>query len=294
MSRRPALAVIGSGRLARTLVPLLAAKGWSDIRIVSRRPARATASAADALPGAGIVLLAVPDGALAATAKALLRDAPAGWRGRVVLHAAGALGTEPLEPLRRAGAAAGVLHPLQVLGLPEVAGTIVRGSGARIEGDRRAVRAARGLARDLGLVPLPVRPGRDGSGRAAYHAAASLASNDVVALIAEAVELLQTAGVPRRRAVDALVRLARGALVQMEARGVRAALTGPVARGDVSTVGRQLRALRSRRPAALPIHRAISRALADLALREGVLDVRGRRAVLAALGAGGRGRKPDV
>jgi predicted short-subunit dehydrogenase-like oxidoreductase (DUF2520 family) len=81
------------------------------------------------------------------------------------------------------------------------------------------------------------------SDRAVYHAAAVFASNYLVALLAEAVRLLEQSGWTEKEAVRGLVPLAEGALANVAKRGPTAALTGPIRRGDAETVRRHLEAL---------------------------------------------------
>jgi predicted short-subunit dehydrogenase-like oxidoreductase (DUF2520 family) len=212
---------------------------------------------------AELLLLAVPDRALEPLARGLASAPRVDWRGRTVLHHAGARGPEALAPLARAGAAVGLLHPLQCLGIPALAGEILPGSRARIEGHVRARRAAAALARDVGLVVLRVRT-RSPADRLAYHAAAALASNDLVALLDLAVEALAAAGLSRRSALAARVPLSRGTLRQLEQAGPRGALTGPVARGDLGTLAGHLRRLARIDPQGARVHELLSRRLARL------------------------------
>jgi len=247
--RKPSIAAIGAGRLARALLPRLREAGY-----------RVTA-----VEDAGVVLLAVPDRRIEEVARDLAR-ARVDLSRKVFLHHAGSLGPEPLRALARRGAAAGVLHPFQVLSDARVAASILPGSFARIEGDRRAVAAARRIAKDLGLVPFrlprPLRP----KDRAAYHAAASLVSNDLVALLSLASRALAKVGIDRTQALRALASLARGTLAHAEQGGLDAALTGPVARGDASTVEAQLRSLRLVGRGAAEAHRLLAGELLALAV----------------------------
>ncbi len=280
MSAPPRTAVVGAGRLARALAPALLAAGLGPVRVLSPggRSARALArgrrglsasSLTETLPDdVRLVLLAVPDDRIVGTARALATSLVS-WRRRVVLHTAGALDVAPLAPLARRGATVGVLHPLHVFGSSGTAAP--RGTLCRVEG-----RAAARLARDLGWVPVVVpRP-------ALYHAAASLASNDVVALLHLAAAALVRAGVPRARADAGALALAESALAQARRGGIPAALTGPAARGDARTVGRQMRALRAF-PLASAAHGTLSMHLVQLAVSLGRLDPAGRRAVARAL-----------
>jgi predicted short-subunit dehydrogenase-like oxidoreductase (DUF2520 family) len=265
----------------------LAARREKDAMTAVRgaRASRAAPSIADALVTAEIVILAVPDRAIAAASSALV-PLRRSWRGVVVLHGAGALGPEPLAPLRAAGAATGVLHPMAVLG--EGGAAALRGAFARIEGSAKARSAARGLCAFAGLVPL--KGARLGSikGRAAYHAAASLASNDVVALLAMAQRLLVELGVPGRAASAALTALAAGAIAQVRKAGLTGALTGPVVRNDRTTLAAQLHLLGSADPEAERAHRALSLRLLELAVAAGRLDPDSSRALRAMLVRGRR------
>lgn len=278
---RPATAVVGAGRLARALLPLLAARGYRPRRVASR-PARGRR--APAVGAARLVLLAVPDRAIRTVAAALARDRSRDWSGRVVLHHAGALGTEPLEPLTHRGAAVGVLHPLQCFGGTRRMHDVLPGSRARIEGDPPARAAARRLARDLGLVPLRFPRALDADARAAYHAAGALVANDLVALVSLAVELLETTGLDRRAALGALGPLTRGTMLQMERGGLGGALTGPVPRGDDDTLRRHLDRLARLSPADADVHRLLSRRLARIAAAEGALEPRALRRLLRRTG----------
>jgi predicted short-subunit dehydrogenase-like oxidoreductase (DUF2520 family) len=187
------------------------------------------------------------------------------------LHHAGALGPEALEALRAAGAGVGLLHPLQSLGVPELAAEVLPGSRARIEGDRRGRAAARRLARGLGLVVLPLdsMSPRD---RTAYHAAAAVASNDLLALMAIGAGLLESIGLGSRQALNALIPLARGTLRQLDRSGIGGPLTGPASRGDVATLRAHLDRLADGTPEEREIHRLLSLRLARLALELGETD----------------------
>jgi len=96
--------------------------------------------------------------------------------------------------------------------------------------------------------------------RAAYHAAASIAANFLVALEAAAERLAQTAGVDRA----ALAPLVEAAAANW-ARDGAAALTGPIARGDGETVERQRAAVAQRCPELLDAWDALAALTRDVA-----------------------------
>lgn len=188
------------------------------------------------LPGAlpeatTIAILAVPDRALAEVAYDLARfGAPRA--GCVALHLAGALSTDVLEPLHHAGYATGSMHPLQAVADPWLSGERLQGITFALAGEPAALSAARRLANALGsntiLVPPALRP--------VYHAAAVMASNYLVALIAATVRVLEQAGVKEMDALPAVLPLVQGTLDNVRQLGVPAALTGPIPRGDTDTI----------------------------------------------------------
>jgi predicted short-subunit dehydrogenase-like oxidoreductase (DUF2520 family) len=187
--------------------------------------------------GSTTVFLTVPDSAVATVAAKLAAgpDIPAQL---AFVHTSGALELEALAPLR-ARHAVGSFHPLRSFpepGPPEAFHGIVVAVDASAPA---LLLALNRLARDLGARPKRV----DDSRRALYHAAAVFASNYVVALMREAVGLLEAAGWTEKEAVLGLATLAEGAVANVRRRGPTAALTGPVRRGDAETVTRHLAAL---------------------------------------------------
>lgn len=232
----PRIAVVGLGRLGTALHRALASAG------LDAGPAPLGRGAAG--DRSDLVLLCVPDREIASAAACITP-------GPLVAHCSGAssLHLAADHHLRR-----GVLHPLMS----------VPNGGASLEGACAAIRATddadaallRSIAEQLGMVPIEVAE----ADRTAYHAAASLASNALVALQLAAAELAATAGVP----ASALQPLARASLSQVGSDGA-AALTGPAARGDWETVAAQRAAVADRTPHLLPLFDAVTDACAAVA-----------------------------
>lgn len=222
-------AVIGYGRLARALVPALRAAG--ETVIVGRRsPGDGEHLPVDAARAADWVWLTVPDDHIAATAAALP------WRsGQLALHCSGAT---PLSALAPAPAVAG-FHPLKLL----AGDADLTGAHVGIEAGASHRPRLEALARALGLVPLALPAPMSAPARAAYHAAANLAASGVLAVLADAQALWQSAGLAEGEALAALTPLTQGALATALARGLAGAVSGPVARGDVGVLARHLQAV---------------------------------------------------
>jgi predicted short-subunit dehydrogenase-like oxidoreductase (DUF2520 family) len=273
-----AVGIIGAGRAGLGLGLALARAGH-EVRLHARhaRPVPPPLSlSVGGLPAwlsqVDVVLLAVPDDAITDVACAL-GAAHLIKPTQTVLHLSGALGRDVLTPLAPSGAALGSFHPLQSLSDPATAPQRLSGAMAAVEGDERAIVVATALARGLGMDPVRLA----GADKPAYHAAAVVAANFLVTLAATSQRLFVRAGLPPDGATRALAALMQGALDNVRATGPAAALTGPVARGDVETIRRHLAALDG---ADAALYRALSRAA--LALSD--LDAERRLAVAEVLG----------
>lgn len=250
-----AVLVVGRGRLGASLARALRDAGRA-VTTTSGRAPRASLIAA-----ARIVVIAVPDPALAGVAA---RIAPALARRAIVLHVAGGQGSGVLEVCRAAGARIGAMHPLVSFASARRAPPLA-GSTFVIDGDRAAVRVARDLARSLGARPL-VLPLHG----PAYHALAALLANGAAALAAIAVDALVTLGSSRRDAERASGALLASVAANVASIGVPGALTGPIVRGDAGSVARHREALARLDPAALAAYDAIAPAILDVARRAGL------------------------
>jgi predicted short-subunit dehydrogenase-like oxidoreductase (DUF2520 family) len=221
--------ILGPGRVGTALARALRDAGLDVEGPAGRgeRPARCDA-----------IVLCVPDGEIPAAAEAVTAAAP------LVGHTSGAT---PLSALAHAGVPAFTLHPLQSFAHP---GVRFEGAGAAVAGTTpEALEFAVRLAERLGMTPFEI----DDEGRAAYHAAASVASNFLVTLQAAAETIAAGAGLDREEARALLTPLVRQTVENVAELGPEAALTGPVARGDDATVEAQRAAVEEVAPQLLDL-----------------------------------------
>jgi predicted short-subunit dehydrogenase-like oxidoreductase (DUF2520 family) len=176
---------------------------------------------------------------------------------RFVGHVSGAGTLETLSVASEAGARVFSLHPLQTIpdGRTDLVGAPCAVSGSTPD----ALAIARELARHLQMRPFEVPE----ESRAAYHAAAALASNLLVALEESAADLLERAGVdaPGRELLAPLV--LRTAANWTE-RGADA-LTGPISRGDAATIEGHLEAIRAVTPELIPVYESLAERAREIA-----------------------------
>jgi predicted short-subunit dehydrogenase-like oxidoreductase (DUF2520 family) len=271
--------ILGAGSVGASLGRALAEAGVAITGAYCRDPDRARRAASaigstahsGELPAAlgetDVVLVAVPDPAITAVAERAL-SADLVTERQVWLHCAGGLPAAALAPLEGRARGVGTLHP--ALAFPQGRLTPVpEGASFAIEGDPSALAAARELATALGGVAVEIPADR----RAAYHASTVLASNYLVAQLAQARELLREVGLTGEQAEQLLISLGSSALAAAAAAGIDASLTGPIRRGDVDTVERHLQAL-SVKPEAARLYRELGRATLQMTRRRNKLSAR--------------------
>lgn len=218
-----AIHVIGTGRAGGAIRARLRERGLgvTDGRVVD--------------PGADLVLLCVPDAAIGEVS-ATIRIGP--W----VAHVSGATRLAALDPHQRRFS----VHPFQTLTRargPEQ----LDGAWGAISGETPdALERARWLAESLGLRPFEIAD----ADRAIYHAAAVIGGNFLVTLHAVATRLLAEVGAPPEAIVPLMTRTIENGFD----------LTGPIARGDWSTVEAHVAALAERDPDLVPLYRALAEA----------------------------------
>jgi predicted short-subunit dehydrogenase-like oxidoreductase (DUF2520 family) len=205
--------LIGAGRAGQSFAIALSAAGWDLAGTLGRHDdLRPAARDVDAL------VIATPDGAVASVSRAV-EPSP----GTVVFHLAGSLGLDALAPHPRRAS----VHPLVTLPEPRSGAERLRSGGFfAVAGDPLALDMVAALAGQPLAVP--------DHARTTYHAAACVAANHVVALLGQVERLADGAGVP----LAAFLELVCGAVDDVAAVGPARALTGPVARGDDSTIDR--------------------------------------------------------
>ncbi len=281
-------AIIGAGRLGRTLGRLLALReyapgGLSCRTLRSARQARAfigggepTTSNVQAAARAPLVLIATPDREIAPVARDLARGRLT-WRGRIVAHTSGAISSAALDPLKRCGALVASLHPLASIAAPRP-DLDLQGTPFAIEGDPGAVRPLRQLIVEVGGTPVTIPR----QAKALYHLIACILSNDLVAFLAGGFEAARGLGLGTRQAARLYMPLIRGTVENVARLGPVRALTGPVSRGDIATLRLHGEALRTLPAEVRRVHRILAVRSIGLALEGGRItpDVAARLARL--------------
>ena len=218
-----AVHIIGTGRAGGAVRGRLVERG---LRVTDGR---------DPSPTADLVVLCVPDQVIGEVAERV----PIGpW----VAHVSGATRLTALEPHTRRFS----VHPLQTL-TEERGPEQLDGAWAAISGETdEALSRARWIADTIGLRPFELAD----ADRTLYHAAAVIGGNYLVTLHAVAERLLAEVGAPREAIVPLMIRTIENGFD----------LTGPIARGDLTTIDAHVAALNERAPDLVPLYRVLAEA----------------------------------
>jgi len=269
------IGIIGAGTVGTALASRLFQKG-SPIVAVSSRSLTSSQKLADSVPNcrvyhtaqevadvSGFVFITTPDDAISEVA------AKVSWhKGQKVVHCSGADSLDVLEKARQVGAMVGCFHPLQTFASGQQAMDNLPGSTFALEAEEPLLSMLKGMAEALEGHWVVLKAGD----KVLYHTAAVLACNYVVTLVKLATDLWHTFGVGPDEATRALFPLLNGTVRNIGSVGLPNCLTGPIARGDLGTIRKHLKALETAAPAMVTVYSELGLQTIPIALSKGRID----------------------
>lgn len=277
----PTLNIIGAGRLGKTLAHLWQQSGTVRIQAVCNRSLASSQRAAGfiqagqahedyaQLPRADLWLLACGDDQLGHCCQQLC--AQHAFSGQeIMFHCSGALtAQEALAPAQTVGLHIASIHPIKSFADPQQAVHSFGGTHCGMEGDEAALNQLIPLFENIGAQLFAIKA----QAKTLYHAASVIACNYLVALQELSIQTYQQAGVEREQAMQILQPIVQDTVGNIFTLGTQAALTGPIARGDVRTVTKQLVALQSWQADYADIYRLLGKVATQLATNDVDKDV---------------------
>ncbi len=272
------LNLIGAGHVGRVLGRLFAATGAFAVQDVLTR-SQAGAQDAAGFMGAGRAVAALEDMRRADVWMLAVGDDQIGavcaqlaarhiLKGAIVFHCSGAKASAELAPATQAGALAASVHPIRSFADPAQVAQHFGGTFCGVEGDAAALAVLTPALEAIGAQPVAI----DAQAKTVYHAASVFASNYLVTVLDAALRAYQAAGVPEPVARALAQPLASESMANVFRLGAAAALSGPIARGDMDTVARQQAALAAWDGPTGALYAALVPATADLARRKTNID----------------------
>jgi predicted short-subunit dehydrogenase-like oxidoreductase (DUF2520 family) len=272
---KPKIGFIGVGRVGSALAISLGAAGYPVIAVASRSLASAEALARrvpgcqaydtpqDVVDACDLVFLTTPDDAIRDVSESLC------WRrGVSAVHTSGSASREILAAASRQGAETGSLHPLFPFADVDLAVANLPGTVFAVEAEGELRERLLAIVADLRGRSIEL----SAEDKALYHASAAYAASYVVTLLKLATDIWRRFGWERGDALQALLPTLRGTVSNLESVGIPGALTGPISRGDASTVERNLAAVREKAPDQAAIYEALAVEAIPISVEKGLSE----------------------
>lgn len=272
------IAIVGAGNVGITLGLLLKKKGYKIAGVISRTKESTQRGAeiigtegftdiSSLVKMANVIFITTPDRVIQETCDLIAREG--GFKeGDLVIHTSGSHSSEILSSARASGAHVISVHPLQTIPGSEAGERNLPGSYFAVEGDEKGLPFVRRMICDLDghllEIPTELKP--------LYHASACVVSNYFVAIIRLGLSMMEELGIPKENALKALLPLIRGALQNIETVGVPQGLTGPISRGDYSTIRDHFTVMKEKMPESVSLYGELGKYTVQVALEKGSID----------------------
>ena len=244
--------IIGAGNLGQTLGFLLNSHGL-QIGSVCNTSIKSTINAIDfigagyhsenihELPPADITFITTPDGIIQSVCNELSKTSHL-KNGSIIIHCSGALTSDILHAVKNRHCFVASVHPMRSFASPHISVEQYKGTYCAVEGDAEAVPQVESVFNLIGSVTYRICKEKKSS----YHAAGVFASNYLVTLSQQALLCLEAAGVDQEIGMHVITNIMKGTIANLERTlSPKASLTGPIQRGDVSTIKKHLDSFQS-------------------------------------------------
>ncbi len=274
MIKKPDVTVAGPGALGSVLIKVLELSGFSVKSVISRNTKQKLGSGFQHLTVTDyesvqpehigkIVFITTPDDVINEITERL-SQIHITWHDKMVAHCSGFLASDILQPIKEKGGSVAAFHPLQTF-VKQSENTVFKDIYISIEGDKIASTFFEEIARALGGRPLFVNPQQ----KRILHIAAVFISNYVVSLgaISDALIRENIPGVDFKL----LFPLLNNTVQNLKHTGPVEALSGPISRGDIETIGRHLEELEENDPL-LILYKLLGSQVLKIAENKGTAD----------------------
>ncbi len=240
--------IIGAGNLGKTIGYLLYQSNMVKIGSVCNTSKESSLNAIkfigdgtycekiSELQPADITFITTPDKYIHSACKELSKNKYL-KKESIVLHCSGALTTDELISIKNKGCYTASVHPMRSFADPKLSIGQYNGTYCAMEGDEEAMPTIITLFKSIGSITYKV----DKEKKSLYHAAGVFASNYMVTLSHQALSCMKQAGVEEKIAMNVITNIMQGTLSNLEnTLSPEKSLTGPIKRGDVSTIKKHM------------------------------------------------------
>ena len=263
------IGIIGAGKVGTTLGKYLSIHGKNVTGFYSRTHESADEAATFAetetysslcklVEKSDVIFITTPDGVIPQVWGDLLHQ---DISNRIICHFSGSLSSHVFSGREEAGASGISMHPMYAFSDKFHSYEQFHTAYLTLEGDPEAVAVMKPMWEAIGHHVLTLKA----EDKIKYHAAAAMASNEMLGLMQASLDILSECGFSEKDSMALLTPLVQGNIASMLEKGCVNALTGPVERGDAQTVRKHLQALEGSK--AGKIYQSLGSTLVELAKR---------------------------
>ena len=263
------IGIIGAGKVGTTLGKYLSIHGKNVTGFYSRTHESADEAATFAetetysslcklVEKSDVIFITTPDGVIHQVWGDLLHQ---DISNRIICHFSGSLSSHVFSGREEAGASGISMHPMYAFSDKFHSYEQFHTAYLTLEGDPEAVAVMKPMWEAIGHHVLTLKA----KDKIKYHAAAAMASNEMLGLMQASLDILSECGFSEKDSLALLTPLVQGNIASMLEKGCVNALTGPVERGDAQTVRKHLQALEGSK--AGKIYQSLGSTMVELAKR---------------------------
>ena len=263
------IGIIGAGKVGTTLGKYLSIHGKNVTGFYSRTHESADEAATFAetetysslcklVEESDVIFITTPDGVIPQVWGELLHQ---DISNRIICHFSGSLSSHVFSGREEAGASGISMHPMYAFSDKFHSYEQFHTAYLTLEGDPEAVAVMKPMWEAIGHHVLTLKA----EDKIKYHAAAAMASNEMLGLMQASLDILSECGFSEKDSMALLTPLVQGNIASMLEKGCVNALTGPVERGDTQTVRKHLQALEGSK--AGQIYQSLGSTMVELAKR---------------------------
>ena len=263
------IGIIGAGKVGTTFGKYLSIHGKNVTGFYSRTHESADEAATFAetetysslcklVEKNDVIFITTPDGVIHQVWGELLHQ---DISNRIICHFSGSLSSHVFSGREEAGASGISMHPMYAFSDKFHSYEQFHTAYLTLEGDPEAVAVMKPMWEAIGHHVLTLKA----EDKIKYHAAAAMASNEMLGLMQASLDILSECGFSEKDSMALLTPLVQGNIASMLEKGCVNALTGPVERGDAQTVRKHLQALEGSK--AGKIYQSLGSTMVELAKR---------------------------
>jgi len=273
------ISFIGAGKVGTSLAYLLKRKGYDVFGIASRTinsAQKAYEFIGDItysndiymfIEDSDVVFITTNDDAILTVINGIKENCEI-KEGQIFIHTSGSISAEVFKPLEDLGALGISIHPLQTIANPQEGIKNIIGSLFAIDGNEKAFEFAKQVVDDLEGEPFFIESEK----KPLYHLSAVIACNYFVTLMNKSVNLFKKVNIDEKIGTEGLIKLVKGTLNNIERLGTEMALTGPISRGDISTVKDHIESMKKYASDTLELYKTLGIYTLEVALKKGSID----------------------